>query len=35
MLTASAVVVLTVLVQVLLVELPQGLLGLYVDLPWA
>jgi putative tricarboxylic transport membrane protein len=35
LLTASAVVVLTVLVQVLLVELPQGLLGLYIDLPWA
>jgi len=34
MLTASAVAVLTVLMQVLLVELPQGLLGLYVDLPW-
>ncbi len=34
-LTASAVVVLTVLVQVLLVELPQGLLSLYIDLPWA
>jgi len=33
-LTASAVGVLTILMQVLLVELPQGLLGLYVDLPW-
>lgn len=34
MLTAAALVVLTALTNFLLVELPAGLLSLYVDLPW-
>ncbi len=34
LLTTAALVVLTALTNLLLVELPAGLLSLYVDLPW-